>query len=146
MQDFKITKNFWYHEVTHSDNAIMMGISNDVETPEQMANVWNLAVNLLQPLRELLGRPVIVNSWFRNKVVNEEAGGVPDSDHMDGGCADIEVPGMSNRKLYETIKENFKFDQLILEYHDDCEPNSGWVHVGTKLDPSQNRMMAFEEN
>jgi len=72
--------------------------------------------------------PVIISSGYRSKELNAAIGGSVTSQHSIGEAADFEVPGLDNKKLADWIKDNLKFDQLILEFYKDGDPNSGWVH------------------
>jgi hypothetical protein len=94
----------------------------------------SLCKNVLQPLREKLGKPINVNSCYRCPKLNTAVGGVKTSQHCNGQAADIEVMGMSNYDLACYIRDNFEFDQLILEFCDNLknDKNSGWVHVSYK--------------
>ena len=84
---------------------------------------------LLDPLREAYGKPIVVSSGFRSEKVNKAAGGVRNSQHRRGEAADLQVGSIeANKQLFELIKNNFKFDQLIDEY------GMQWVHVSLRKD------------
>jgi zinc D-Ala-D-Ala carboxypeptidase len=87
----------------------------DKSTPANVrTNVYNLVLGLLQPLRDRMGKPVLVGAGYRNHEQNKAAGGVSDSQHLTGQAADIKVRGVSPVELAKVIRENFKFDVLIL--------------------------------
>ena len=87
----------------------------------QKSNLIALVENILDPVRELLGRPITVNSGFRCPLVNSAVKGVKTSQHLKGEAADLSCE--DNKKLFELIRDHFVFDQLINEY------NFKWVHV-----------------
>lgn len=103
----------------------------DAFTPESIkANVRDLVFGLLQPLRDRIGKAIIVGAGYRNMEQNRKAGGVPDSQHLTGQAADIKVIGVKPPELAKLIRENFKFDVLILYSPGSHRgyPNGG-VHV-----------------
>ena len=118
----KIGKHFSLKELTVSETAARKGIAN-VPSEEQICNLQALVHNVLDPLRERLGVPVLVTSGFRCVELNEAVGGVPTSQHCLGQAADIHVNGLSIRELADKIRDlNLPFDQLIDEF-------GAWVHV-----------------
>lgn len=142
----KLTNNFTLEELTKSQQAVRNGIDN---TPDEtvIKNLTELARNVLQPLRERLGMPVSVSSGYRSVELNKVIGGSNTSEHCYGYAADIEIHGMSNKQLFDYIKANFKFTQLILEFYNPKDENSGWVHVS--YNPSNLKkqcLMAVKEN
>lgn len=141
----QITKNFTLNELTYSATAVKKGIENK-PTEEHYKNMVSLCKNVLQPLREKLGKPITVNSCYRCPKLNTAVGGVKTSQHCNGQAADIEIMGMSNYDLACYIRDNFDFDQLILEYCDNLknDKNSGWVHVSYK--DSSNRKQTLTIN
>lgn len=88
-----------------------------------------LCINILEPVRAHFGRPVIVNSGFRAKRVNDAVGSSDKSQHRLGEAADIEIAGVENIALAHWIADNLPYDQLILEAYRPGAPGSGWVHV-----------------
>lgn len=90
----------------------------------QIQNLQKLVKNVLDPLRELYGKPITVNSGFRSKALNTVVGGASTSEHLQGMAADITAGSKSENKiLFNLIKDNFKFRQLI------NEKDFSWVHV-----------------
>ena len=124
----QLSKNFSLEELTKSQTAVRLGIDNQPSIPVTN-NLRNLVSSVLQPLRDKLGMLVSVSSGYRSTALNKAIGGSPASDHCFGYAADIEVPGMSTKELFLFIKRNFKFKQLILEFHNENVASSGWVHV-----------------
>lgn len=111
-----ISKYFTYEELTHTSTGIL-----NVPNAEQLKNLQDLVTNVLDPLREMYGKPIKVNSAFRSTLVNKKVGGAKTSDHQFGMAADLDCD--SNSLLYKLIRDNFKFKQLINEH------NFSWVHV-----------------
>lgn len=119
-------KYFTINELTKSATATRKGINN---TPngEQKANLTALVANILDPLREAFGQPIVVSSGFRCQQLNRAVGGAAKSQHTTGEAADIHTLSdrpSENKKLFDLIlKLDLPFDQLIDEYGYD------WVHV-----------------
>jgi hypothetical protein len=122
------TKNFTLSELTKSEAALRHDMDN---SPPQdvISNLQELAVYVLQPVRDHFDRGVKVNSGYRSPDVNAKVGGSRTSDHCRGMAADIEIPGVPNYELAEWISENLPFTQVILEFYTPGIPDSGWVHV-----------------
>lgn len=131
----RLSKNFTLSEFTKSSTATRLGIDN---TPSQevINNIQLLVDLILQPLANEFGR-VTINSGYRSSALNAAVKGAEKSQHLVGCAADIEVPGMSNYDLACHIRDNYKFDQLILEFYTPGEENSGWVHIS--VSPTKNR-------
>lgn len=128
-QTDKLSENFKLSEFTKSQTASRRGINN-TPNDEHLRNIKTLVDNVLQPLRDDLGKPLIITSGYRSPALNKAIGGSEDSQHSNGEAVDIECIGMSNRELAKYIRDNFTFDQLILEFYNPDEgENSGWVHV-----------------
>ena len=125
-----LSKNFTLEELTKSQTAVRQGLDN-APNAQQTENLRDLALNVLQPIRDKLKIPFTPSSGFRSVLVNRATGGSenPPSDHLTGCAADIELPGLSNYDLACWIRDNLEFKQCILEYYEIGKPNSGWVHV-----------------
>lgn len=118
----QLGKHFTLDELTLSQAAARKGLLN-VPTPQVFDNLRDLVKHILDPLREHLGKPVVVSSGYRSKGVNALIGGAVNSQHCLGQAADIKVPGMSVAELVKTIRLlGLPFDQLIDEF-------GSWVHV-----------------
>lgn len=117
-------KYFTIKELCKSTTANQYNIDN---TPSEnvVKNLTLLVDNILDPLREALGKPIIVNSGYRSKALNAKVKGSSTSQHLFGQAADIKIGGPSeNKKLFELIQKlKLPYDQLIDEY------NFSWVHV-----------------
>lgn len=120
--------NFTLSELTKSETALRYDMDNS-PTQEVIGCLQELAVYVLQPVREHYATGVKVNSGFRHPEVNAKVGGSKTSDHCRGMAADIEIPGVSNYELAHWIQENLSFTQVILEFYTPGVPDSGWVHV-----------------
>ena len=112
-------KYFTIKELCKTNRALPNVPDKQVE-----ANLAELIINVLDPLREIYGRPIRVNSGYRSPLVNAAVGGAKNSDHLYGMAADITTGSKSdNALLFKLIRDNFTFKQLI------CEHNYQWVHV-----------------
>tara|TARA_B100001248_G_scaffold145368_1_gene109179 strand:+ start:1112 stop:1564 length:453 start_codon:yes stop_codon:yes gene_type:complete len=140
----KLTDNFSLNEMLKSQTALRKGISNKPHEPSVITNLQTLCEKVLQPVRENFG-PVVINSGYRSPELNSAIGGSNKSQHMVGQAADIEVPTVSNKEVAEWIRDNLKFDQLILEFYNGIDPRSGWVHV-SYADDNKNRNQTLTIN
>ena len=123
----KLSKNFSLSELTKSQTATRKGISNEPST-EHVENLIHLAESVLQPVRDHFGKPVMISSGYRSPELCEAIGSSSKSQHAKGEAADFEIGGVDNKELATWISKNTTFDQLILEFYDEGDPNSGWVH------------------
>jgi hypothetical protein len=119
----KLSKNFTLEELLVTGT----GLPNNPGKHE-IENLIELTTHVLQPLRDIYGSPIHVNSGFRCKAVNQKVGGVTTSQHTTGEAADISCD--NNARLFHIIREKLVFDQLIWEGGDDSQP--AWVHVSYK--------------
>lgn len=122
-----MSRYFTIRELTRSYVAEKEGIDN---TPpkEVVERLEHLANNLLDPIRSMWGKQIIVNSGYRCTDLNKAVGGVANSNHLTGEAADITTGTKDgNLKLFEMIKSsNLNFDELI------DEANGSWVHVALR--------------
>ena len=115
--------NFTMSELIYSDTAIKNRINNIPPDPKILDNMLNLIVHCLQPLRDKIGKPIIITSGYRCDKVNKLVGGKINSQHKTGQAADFTIKKMSVTQVVEYIKNsNIEFDQLINEY-------DRWVHI-----------------
>ncbi len=122
-----ISKHISYSEATHSNTAKAKGIDN---TPNevQLAAMKLVAEKCFEPLREWYGKPIRINSFFRNEQTNKAVKGSKTSDHVKGMAIDLDAGSNSeNLKLFNWLKDNVEFKQLIHEYGDKSGPE--WVHI-----------------
>ena len=123
-----ISKHISYKEGVYSNTAIRRGIDNKPDK-EQLANMKLLADNIFEPLRQHVGGPIKINSFFRCPELNTAIGGSSKSQHCKGQAIDIDdtFNVMTNANMYYWVKDNLNFDQIIWEFGDDDNPN--WVHI-----------------
>lgn len=122
----QVGKYFTLAEFTTSQTATRKGIRN-VPTEKQIAAIKALCANVLDPLRETLGRPIIVTSGYRSPALNRAIGGSATSQHCKGEAADIIVPGLSVDGVVAAIRASgLPFDQLIREF-------SAWTHISFSI-------------
>jgi hypothetical protein len=142
----KLSANFQLSELVKSQTAERKGISNN-PSPAHIDNLKSLCLNVLQPIRSHFDEPVIISSGYRSAELCIAIGSKPTSQHSEGKAADIEIVNVDNRELAMWIKNNLEFDQLILEFYRDGEPDSGWVHVSYNGENNRNQfLIASREN
>ena len=124
----KISAHFSLREMCRSQTATRQGIDN---TPGPMAvdGMVKLARAILEPVRMQFGKPFTPSSGFRSASLNKAIGSKSTSQHCSGQAVDFEIGGIANDEVARWIKHNLDFDQLILEFYDGKDPNSGWIHV-----------------
>jgi hypothetical protein len=126
----KISEHLDLSEVTRSETAKRKGVSNE-PTPEHLENFKKLAENVFEPIRNHFGVPIHISSGYRSKALNAAIGGSATSQHCKGEAIDIDMDGSSkgvtNKMVFDYIKANIKFDQMIWEFGNDTNPD--WVHV-----------------
>ena len=123
----RLTQNFSLKELTASQTAVRKGIDN-TPSPTHQDNLRSLCTLVLQPVRDHFSRVVSVSSGYRSQELCLAIGSKITSQHAKGEAADFEIFGVSNKELADYIHENLEYDQLILEYWKESDPNSGWVH------------------
>lgn len=124
----KLSENFTLEEMIKSQTASRLKINN---TPSEkiIDNLIYLCQNLLQPIRNKIG-VIIVNSGYRSPKLNQVIGGSKTSQHIKGQAVDIESTTLSNIELGKFIENSgLMFDQLIYEFVNKNNSNSGWIHV-----------------
>lgn len=109
-----------------SEAAQRHGLDN-TPPPDVRQNLLRLCDGLLEPLRELIGKPILVNSGYRSPEVNKAIGGSMTSEHMDGRAVDFRVLHMKPYEICRLIETNtvswdLKYNQLIHEF-------GAWVHI-----------------
>jgi zinc D-Ala-D-Ala carboxypeptidase len=130
----KIGKYFALEELIKTNSKLV-----NVPSKAEMENLRLLVENILDPLREKYGKPITVNSGYRSPIVNARVGGAKNSDHVKGMAADITAGSKEeNKKLFEIIRDNFTFRQLINEY------DYKWVHVSFNKDDNKKQILAIK--
>ena len=142
-----ISKHLSYKEGIRSNTATRLGIENK-PNEEQLENMKLLAEKVFEPLREEVGGPIKVNSFFRSPDLNKAIGGSKTSQHCKGQAIDIDdtFGVKSNAQMYYFIKSELDFDQMIWEFGTDGNPD--WVHISyVSEDKNRNRCLkAYKEN
>ena len=136
----QLSKNLSLAEVMRSETAKRKGISN-MPTPEHIENFKLLAENVFQPIREHFGVPIHISSGYRSKALNTAVGGSLSSQHCSGEAIDIDMDGTSvtNAQIFNYIKDNLNFDQMIWEFGTDTNPD--WVHVSYESTGKQRKQI-----
>lgn len=125
----KLSKHLELAEVIRSSTAKRLGIKNE-PTAEHLANLKLLAENIFEPIREHFGRPIFISSGYRSAALNKATPGASTtSQHSKGEAIDIDMDGteISNKQVFEFIKNNLVWDQMIWEFGNKDNPD--WVHV-----------------
>jgi zinc D-Ala-D-Ala carboxypeptidase len=127
-----LSPHFTLAEMTASDTAKKRGIANS-PSASQIAALVALCENVLEPVRKQFGKPVRVTSGFRIWT--------PTSQHGKGEAADFEVIGVPNIEVARWIRDNLRFDQLILEAWNKDDPNAGWIHCSYRVDRARKSVL-----
>ena len=137
-----ISKHVSKKEGTFSNTATRRGIDNTPGSKE-LQNMELIAEKIFEPLRKVANGPIKINSFYRSAELNKAIGGSSKSQHCQGRAIDIDdVHGyMSNKEMYNYIKNNLDFDQLIWEFG--TEDNPDWVHV-SYVDVDNNRRRCLQ--
>lgn len=127
----KLSKNFTLSELIRTSAPY----ENYPQVHERIA-LKKLVDNVLQPLRDLYGKPITISSGYRSPVVNRYVKGAAGSQHLRGEAADITAGSKEeNKALFNLIRENLTFDQLIDEY------DYSWLHVSYKARDNRNEVL-----
>jgi hypothetical protein len=132
-----LSPNFDLSEFIVSQYASRFDIDNRPRQPI-IDNLTRLCVEVLEPLRAAVKKPIIISSGYRSLALNKAIGGASNSAHTLGLAADITVPGITNRTVcFHILTEKIKFDQLIDEF-------GSWVHVSIAAKNAQPRGQRLE--
>ena len=125
MYKMKLSKNFSLEELIHSSTADAKGIRN---YPDQKAqeNLKKLCIDILQPIRDKYGKPIYINSGYRNPELNRVLNGSQSSQHCKGEAADIDTN--NNKELWNLIVQMIKNGELTVGQLID-ESNLAWIHI-----------------
>jgi len=138
----QITQHLSLAEVTRSETAKRKGISN-MPTPEHLENFKNLGINIFEPIRRYFDKPIHISSGYRSKALNTAIGGSLTSQHCSGEAIDIDMDGNSNaitnKHVFDYIKQHLNFDQLIWEFG--TKDNPDWVHVSYESSGKQRKQV-----
>jgi len=126
----QLSQNFTLDELTHTDHRELDNTPNDIE----INNLKRLAEFLEQVKTVLGGKPVMVNSAFRSKAVNDAVGSKDSSQHRVGCAADIRIPGMTPDEVVKAIiASDIGYDQVIREFA--SPTGGGWTHISVPTEP-----------
>ena len=142
-----ISKHVSNKEAVYSTTALRLDIDNEPDK-KQLVNMQILAEVVFEPLRKWVGGPIKITSFFRSAKLNSAIGGSKSSQHCEGRAIDIDdtFGHKTNAEMFNYIKNNLDFDQLIWEFGSDDNPD--WVHV-SYASPDENRrrvMQVFKIN
>ena len=143
----KISKHVSYKEGVYSNTATRLGLKND-PTDVHLENMKLVSEKVFEPLRVHVGGPIKINSFYRGPELNKAIGGSLKSQHCHGQAIDIDdtYGHASNAEMFNYIKANLDYDQMIWEFG--TEQNPDWVHV-SYVSPDKNRnrcLKAYREN
>lgn len=126
------------------DNSLDINVHNEYD---KVMALKYLCDEVLEKARAHYGVPIVPNSGYRCPKLNTAIGGSSSSQHMQGEAVDFEVPGVSNLDLAHWCAANLEFDQLILEFHRDGDPRSGWVHISLRMfSPNRGNVLTIGHN
>ena len=131
-----LSKHMTLSEAVKSDTALRKGIDN-TPNAEQIKAMQTLSLLVYDPLVEKFGK-IPFQSFFRCEKLNKAIGGASSSQHVKGEAIDLDADGMSNltnKQLFEYIRDNMQFSQLIWEFGNDSNP--AWVHVSFSAQHNQ---------
>jgi hypothetical protein len=144
----KLSKYVSLAEVTRSDTAKRKGISNE-PTPEHLENLKTICEDVFDKIREHFGVPLFISSGYRSAALNKAIGGSSTSDHNNGRALDLDQDGhgngVRNKDVFNYIKDNLEFDQVIFE-HRRADGDCDWVHVGYRKGANRKQVLeAYKE-
>jgi zinc D-Ala-D-Ala carboxypeptidase len=139
-----LSKSFTLNELTKSQEATRLGIDN-TPNEEHILNLKLLCENVLQPIRDFYGMPLSVSSGYRSAELCEAIGSSSKSQHTKGQAADFEIFGVANKDLADFVVMNLDYDQCILEFWNENEPNSGWVHCSFNASGNRKQFLKAEK-
>lgn len=140
----QLSRHFTLEEMTRSDYAASHNLSNQ-PSRDELVRLQFLALNVLEPLREAWGAPIVVTSGYRSPAVNKGVGGANNSQHMRGMAADIRpVYSKDFPKLFQLANQICDFDQLLFEYNK-SNGKVRCIHISTNMDVRANRHQVSEK-
>lgn len=134
--DIRLSKNFTYEEGIRNRHNIP-----NVPSQTELAAMRKQAEEILEPLRAIWNKKVLVTSFFRNEVVNRLARGHKDSAHKEGRATDLVISGVDTKKAFDQIRvSNIPYDKLIYETNRD---GGSWIHIQHEKAGSKPRRLAY---
>jgi hypothetical protein len=138
----KLSEHLDLSEVTRSESAKRNGISN-MPIELHIANLKSLAENVFEPIRNNFRCPIHISSGYRSNELNRAVKGSLTSQHCSGEAIDLDMDGSSNgvtnKMVFDYIKDNLEFDQLIWEFGTNENPD--WVHVSYESTGKQRKQI-----
>lgn len=142
MSEIMLSKNLSLAECITSQTAVRKGIDNTPDA-DVICNLRLVAEKVFQPIREHFGKPIRVSSGYRSLKLNTAIGGSKTSQHVKGQALDLQgTNGITNKQIFDYIKKNLDFDQLIWEYGTSAEP--AWVHVSLKSSGNRKQVLTIK--
>jgi len=139
----QISKHLSFEECTHSDLADQLKIINNNPNLSVIDNMKLLAEKVFEPIREHFNVPIYVSSMYRGLPLNNAVKGSITSQHCSGQAMDIDNGKPSNKEIFDYIKNNLVFDQMIAEF-----PEKGlisWVHVSYSKTHNRNQILVSKK-
>jgi len=138
----QLSKHFKLEEFEKSMTATRKGIENKAGSGE-IKNLTDLCYGVLEPVRVKFDKPITITSGYRSEELCVAINSKKTSQHTKGEAADFEIAGISNLKVALWISNNCDFDQLILEYWKDDDPNAGWIHCSFKEGSNRKQVLTY---
>ena len=138
----QLYKQFKLEEFEKSSTAIRLNIKNKAGSGE-IKNLTDLCYGVLEPVRAKFDKAITITSGYRSPELCEAIGSKSTSQHTKGEAADFEIAGISNLQVALWIQNNTDFDQLILEFWKEGEPNSGWIHCSFKEGSNRKQVLTY---
>ena len=141
----KISNHITYKEAVHSNTALRLNIKN-IPNNKEVSNMVGIATHVFEPLREYVGGPIKINSMFRSEDLNTAIGGSTSSQHCQGRAIDLDdtFGHKTNAEMFNYIKDNLNFDQMIWEFGSVNNPD--WIHVSYVSDDlNRNKILIAEK-
>lgn len=138
----QISEHLSLAEIIRSESAKRNKVSN-MPTDAHIENFKLLAEKVFEPIRNHFGKPIHISSGYRSAALNKAVGGSSSSQHCSGEAIDIDMDGSSNgitnKMIFDYIKNNLDFDQLIAEFPEKGNPS--WVHVSYESTGKQRKQI-----
>ena len=139
----QLSRNFKLSEFEKSQTATRKGIDNKAGSGE-IKNLTDLCYEVLEPVRAKFDKPITITSGYRSEELCEAIGSKATSQHAKGQAADFEIAGVSNLEVALWIQNNCDFDQLILEFWKDDDPNAGWIHCSFNDGSNRKQVLTYD--
>ena len=139
----QLSKHLKLEEFEKSMTATRKGIENKAGSGE-IKNLTDLCYGILEPVRAKFDKPITITSGYRSPELCEAIGSKATSQHTKGQAVDFEIAGVNNLAIGLWLTNNVNFDQCILEFWKDGEPNSGWVHCSYKEGSNRKQVLTYD--